>query len=91
MSSAPNKLDFISWSENALQLVKMRNVQLHILEDVIGMRIDLTQKCLGLFVHNRVVLIHSATAKILMERATVLSPHISVGHQTKGPAKVRPN
>ena len=64
------------------------NLQLHILEDALGLRIDLAQKGLGLFVHNRMEFLHSAIGIILVKNATVLSPHGTVRHQAKAPGEV---
>ena len=69
----------------------MCDIRLYVLEDVIGLRIDLTQKDLGLFVHNRVEFPQTTVAEILMKSATVLPPHGAVGHQTKAPSKVHPS
>jgi hypothetical protein len=58
------------------------------LKKIIGLRLELPQERLGLFMHNGVVRFHCIVVQVLVESTAVLPPPDAIGHHTEGPGKV---
>jgi hypothetical protein len=52
--------------------------------------LHISQECLGLFVHYRVVPLHNVVVEKLVEGSAILPPPAAVGHQAKIPTKIHP-
>ena len=68
----------------------MIHVQLHTLEDLMGVRLEFLKEILGLFKHNWVIFLHSVVVEILVKIPTILPPRGTVGHRSKAPVDIHP-
>ena len=64
------------------------DVQVHMLENIIRLRLDLPQEMLGLFMHNGMIKLHSVVIQVLVKGTPVLPPPETVGQETESPGEI---